>query len=443
MGTGTALADSAKTLGGLVIESDDGNFLASLGGRIHFDYTGIMPDNGGTNGGKFDSAASENDSGFFFRRVFLSLSGKLYGWRYRIDEDFSNASNPANGFQDVYISHDFFGFTTLRVGQTKPWRSMDELSSNNDILFTSRNAVSTVWLLGGRDFQDGLFYRGSKKSMLLPTDNLWGGVSFYSLSKAGASSDQGTSTPTQGLGYTARLAYAPIVKTNEWLHFGASFSSDHADNGGKLTAGSSDYYSYKGVSQNIISFAGVQPTTANNGTLNNIPGGDNPSVTTEIGELAGAFGPAYFQAEMGQAKFRQHTSQVKGAPNEQDADAYSISASVFLTGETKRYDTDIASFAMAKPKHNFGAIELAARYDFIRNRDLPEDNTVVCKPALGTIKKGEYIDKCDISELTFGVNYYFNPAVRLMIDYAIGEVDLGSAGEDKPDALNARLQLVF
>jgi phosphate-selective porin OprO/OprP len=432
-----AQADSAKTLGGIVVTSDDGNFIASLGGRIHFDYTGIMPQKGST----FDAGAAENDSGFYFRRVFISLSGKIYGWRYRIDEDISNTSNPGAGFQDVYASHDLGNFGTVRIGQTRAWHSMDCLMSNNDKIFTERNVLSENGLFGGRDYTDGVFYRYNRSNAFKTDDNFWGGVSVYSLGKAGATTDQGVGTPTQGMGYNARLAYAPIFRPREFLHIGGSFSSDHADNGAKLTAGYSTWYSYKGVAQNIISMAGTQP--ASTPTQNNIQGGNNPNAETVTAELAGELGPWYIQGEFGQAKLHQPNYSATN-PNQQTADAFSVQTSYYLTGESKVYDPGMAALgASPRPLHPYGAVEVALRYDFIRNRDLPAKDTTVCAPAVGAIPKGSTITKCDISTLDAGVNYYVNPNVRFMLDYYYGTFDLGSAGKDRPKAVNARFQIAF
>jgi phosphate-selective porin OprO and OprP len=433
-----ALADSASTLGGIIVKSDDGNFIASLGGRIHFDYTGILPDKGSS----FDSGAAENTSGFYFRRVFISLSGKVYEWRYRIDEDVANTSTPAGGLQDVFVSHDIGDYGTVRIGQTKPYRSMEELISNNDKIFTERNVNSATGLLGGRDFQQGVFYRYSRPSAFRSDDNFWGGISFYSLNKAGQTTEQGTGTPTKGIGYNGRLTYAPILTDREWVHVGASYSSDHASNGARLTSGDSVWYSYKGVTQNLVSMAGVQPATTP--TIAKIGGGDNPDVTTIGGELAAALGPVYLQGEVGTAKFRQGYPLKAGVPNEQTVNAWSVESSYYLTGESKRYDTKIASYTSPKPSHSYGAIELAAGYNFIKNRDIPANDTgAVCAPAVGAIPAHSHITKCDLSYATFGVNYYPNYYIRFMVDYYDGAFDLGNAGKDRPRAVNARMQIWF
>ena len=439
--SGAALADSAKTLGGIVVTSDDGNFVASLGGRIQFDYTGILPDKGSG----FDSGDEENDSGFYFRRVYLSLTGRLYGWRYRIDEDISNTATPAAGFKYVFASHDIGQYSTLRIGQSKPWRSMDELVSDLDTPFVERNAISSYGIFGGRQYQEGLFYRYSRPDTFIKNDHFWGGASFYSLNSAGAVTAEGTGTPTQGLGYNARLAYAPIAKDREWLHIGASYSSDHADNGAALSAYDSAWYSYKGVTQNLASLQG-SPTAVPSGApaLANLGGGNNPSATTTTGELAGAYGSLYLQGEVGFVRLSQETAVSASVPNVQNVDAYAIEGTWYLTGESRRYDTEVASYGKPAPLHNYGAVELALGYNFLKDRDIPSgDTSGVCKPATGAIPSGTTITKCDLSFLTAGVNYYFNPNVQVSLDYYYGIYDLGDAGKDLPKAVNARFQINF
>ena len=82
-----AYADTPTTKGGLTIKSDDGRFEATVGGRIHFDGVMLNADDSQT--------ANNENSGFYFRRVFITLKGKAYGWSYQIDEDISNVSSKA------------------------------------------------------------------------------------------------------------------------------------------------------------------------------------------------------------------------------------------------------------------------------------------------------------------------------------------------------------
>ncbi len=444
---GAALADSAKTLGGIVVTSEDGNFVGSLGGRVQFDYTGILPDKGIG----FDSGDEENDSGFFFRRVYITLTGRFYGWRYRIDEDVANTATPAAGFKNVFVSHDIGKYGAIRIGQTKPWRSLDEVASDLDTPFVERNALSSSGLLGGRQYQQGLFYRYSRPDTFIAHDHFWGGVSGYSLNAAGAVTAEGTGTPTQGLGYNLRLAYAPVVKDRAWAHIGASFSSDHADNGASLTAAESAWYSYKGVTQTLASFSGSTPNPAPPTTtapsLANIGGGNNPTVNTTEGELAGAFGPLYLQSEIGFARFSQPKASAKGVPNVQNVYAFAGEASYYLTGESRRYDTEFASYGKPAPLHTYGAVEVALGYNFIKNRDIPAGDTSttygVCKPSLGSIAAGRTISRCDLSFITAGANYYVNSNVQFSLDYYRGDFNTGNGGKDLPKAVNARMQVNF
>jgi len=438
--SGAALADSARTLGGIVVQSDDGNFVGSLGGRIQFDYTGILPDKGSG----IDSGEEENDSGFYFRRVYITLTGKIYGWRYRIDEDLSNTSNPQAGFKYVFASYDFDQYNIVRIGQAKPWRSLDELASELDAPFMERNANSASGLFGGRQYQEGVFYRYTRPSVLTGHDHLWGGASIYSLSQAGGSTVQGVGTPTQGIGYNARLAYAPYVSDRKWLHLGANFSSDHADNGAALTVAESAWYSYKGLTQTLASQTGTLPTGVSTSapTTANLGGGNNPSANIGQLEFAGAFNSLYLQGEFGAAKLSQGTAASKTVPNDQNVYAISGVASYYLTGESRAYDPDFATFLKPKPTHDYGAVEVALSYNFIKNRDIPAgDTTGVCKPALGTVTAD--ITKCDVTFYTAAVNYYVNSNVQFDLDYVYGIYDIGAAGKDEPKAVNARFQINF
>ncbi len=298
LGAAAAHADSAKTLGGIVVTSDDGNFVASLGGRIQFDYTGILPDKGSG----IDSGAAENDSGFYFRRVFISLAGKVYGWRYRIDEDLANTTQPGR-MASRTCSYPTTSPSTPPCASARPSPGAASTSwpATSTLLSSSATPTPPTASMAAASTPTACLYRYSRPNILLPHDHFWGGASVYSLNSAGSTTNEGTGTPTQGLGYNARLTYQPIIADREWLHVGASYSNEHADNGASLTAADSVWYSYKGVTQTLASLSGL-PVLAVSGSasaLANINGGNNPADTIIQGELAGAYGPLYLQGELG------------------------------------------------------------------------------------------------------------------------------------------------
>lgn len=425
MGAGVAHADTASTTGGFKIKSDDGNFEASIGGRIHFDAVLIDPDseayNGNNNRG---SAAIENNSGTYFRRVFLSLAGKVYGWGYKVETNMAgNASTGANDFQDVFVSHQLGGKEgTIYLGQHKPWRSTEELTSNNATLFMERPVTSANGILGGRDFQQGVFYSWQNK-------DYFGGAAVYSLHKDGQAS-------TQGMGYNARLIWSPINTDKQVVHVGGSYSSDHADNNGSLTA-SDRFEGYR-----LASGANVLTET-----FANYGAGPAPRVDTYIIEAAGVYGPFFLQSEYSGAKFKQN-----GAASA-DVDAWYVQGSWFVTGESKPYAAD-KSFGNPKPLNSSGAVELKVRYQLMENTSVSAGGTAgkasaanpgACN-ATGAPTTGAAVgalSKCEVSEIAAGVNYYVNPNVRFMFDFVAPTADLGNLGKDSPYTYAGRVQLAF
>ncbi len=85
-------------------------------------------------------------------------------------------------------------------------------------------------------------------------------------------------------------------------------------------------------------------------------------------------------------------------------------ASYFLTGEHRPYNRKRAKFSRLKPEKDFrwgedsgwGAVQVAAR---ISQLDLNS----------GEIAGGR------MQDFTFGVNWYLNPAVRVMFNYVYGD----------------------
>lgn len=390
----TASADTASSKSGITVKSDDGLFDATLGGRIHFDGTAL---NSGGN-----VAAGNENSGFYFRRVFISLAGHAYGWGYHIDEDISNTSSPGAGFNDVWLSNSF-GNSTVYIGQHKPWRGLDEAASNNDTVFMERNALSANGLFGGRDFTQGLYYKYSN-------NGLWLGASGYSQTRVGKGN-------TQGLGGNVRIAYAPINEAGKLLHVGVTYSVDQFDLGGGKsgystpTAGYSTSYSKSGNSFNVLSFGAASTATVNTATL----------------EAMGIIGPVFLQGEYGSAKYKDDSAAPIAS---QTVNAYSVTASWFVTGESRTYKAGNATYGAAKINSTLGAIELSVRYDSIKNRD----------------------SSAKISAVTLGANYYFNQNVRFMFDYSLAKVDDFAAGTSglavgatsaSPKALSARAQISF
>ena len=337
-----------ETKGGIKITSADKNFEASLGGRIHFDAYG------------FDRDVAATTDTTEFRRARLTLSGKAYGWEYKVENDFAAGSN-LDGIRDLYIARNMLG-GKLTIGHFKPYRSMEELTSSNEILMMERPFASATGLFSGRQFQQGVGY-------LRAGENYTAGAAVFNL--RGASSSR-----NEGMGASGRVTFAPINNDNNTLHLGAWYSYENANQGSDNLSASFNYAGRRGPSQNIATTTGASRN----------------EVTVYAVEAAGSFGPAFFQAEYADASF----GQPLGA--DQDVTSYYVQGSFMLNGGHKPYKGATGVFGSPKVADK-GLWELTGRYDYAENETLNRE----------------------VTSWIFGVNYYVNPNLRFMLNYTQGD----------------------
>jgi phosphate-selective porin OprO/OprP len=98
-----------------------------------------------------------------------------------------------------------------------------------------------------------------------------------------------------------------------------------------------------------------------------------------------------------------------------------IQASYFVTGHMRPYDFKKGVFKSPKVESGAGAIELKARYDMIENKDTNVEG----------------------SQYMVGMNYYFNPNVRLMLEYVDGTATDSKGVDTEASAIQTRLQFGF
>ena len=337
-----------ETKGGIKITSADKNFEASLGGRIHFDAYG------------FDRDVAATTDTTEFRRARLTLSGKAYGWDYKMENDFG-AGGGLEGFRDAYIAKSALG-GKFTIGHFKPYRAMEELTSSNELLMMERPFASATGLFSGRQFQQGVGY-------LRAGENYTAGAAVFNL--RGASSSR-----NEGMGASGRVTFAPINNDNNTLHLGAWYSYENANQGSDNLSASFNYAGRRGPSQNIATTTGASRN----------------EVTVYAVEAAGSFGPAFFQAEYADASF----GQPLGA--DQDVTSYYVQGSFMLNGGHKPYKGATGVFGSPKVADK-GLWELTGRYDYAENETLNRE----------------------VTSWIFGVNYYVNPNLRFMLNYTQGD----------------------
>lgn len=403
-------ADPAETKGGIKIKTEDGRFEANVNGRIQFDYYSFSEDEGARIGtAAFGSGlpASDNRGGAAFRRAFLTLSGKAYGWEYKFENDFTTTSANGASFREMWIATKA-GPGNLIIGQHKPFRGMEELASSNEITFLERPNTTATGIYGGnRQFLTGLFYKGN-------TDTVGYGIHAATLSPATAS--------TEGHSFGGRVYYFPLSEDGRTIHLGLAYSSDHEDASSSSAAPVFQYGGRRGIALGLGNAGG-----AGFGTQNTIHG-----------ELAGSFGSFTAQAEYAMATLENaHVSG--GSPRDADVTAYYAQASYFITGEKKVYKKDRGAFGAPKPINDYGAIEAVVRFEASENEDTATAAANGC--SLGGVAAGSF-QKCEGSQITVGGNWYVNPNVRFMLNYYIATADVG-AGKDEPDAISVRAQMSF
>ena len=364
----TTGSTKVETKGGMKLTSADGNFEASLGGRIHFDAYAFDRD-------KVDTTGTTE-----FRRARLTLQGKAFGWGYKMEQDFS-AGNTTAGFRDVYVTRKALG-GLVTIGHFKPYRSMEELTSSNEITMMERPFSSATGIYNGRQFNQGVGY-------MKAGDNYTFGATVFNLREA-------SGPRTEGAGAAGRFTYAPINNDNSTLHFGVSASTENTNKGSANLVAAANYAGRRGPSQTIATTTGAS--------------GDSVDA---IGlEFAGAFGPMFFQSEYANATFNRPLG------GSQDVDTFYVMGSWMLTGEHKAYKSANGVFGAPKVGDK-GAWELTARYDSIENKD---------------------VNNLEATSSTLGMNYYFNPNVRLMFNYTRGENQFNG---DKTGQYAVRTQLSF
>ncbi len=374
-----ALADKATTKGGFEIKSEDGNFSAKLGGRIHFDGNYVIDED------DLNAATQKSNSTTDFRRARLSISGQAYDWTYLFENDFAGqGGNSGSGFREMWIGKKVLGNNMLRIGQAKPFRGMEEQTSSNDITFMER-PFATASGIYGKQFTQGVFLNG--------TSGMLGyGVAGYNNKQAG-------DADTQGTGFNARAYMFPVNADGNTVHLGLSASVDRND-----TAAAE-------VRPRITRKAGLRPTIVGSADAFN-------RQQTVAAEAAAQFGPFVAQAEYAKSQFSSKST----ANADQDVDAYYIQASYFLTDHAKRYNTGRGAFGNPSVKPGAGAVELKARYDHIENKD---------------------VNNREASYYAVGVNYYATPNTRFMLEYVDGQAKNGTPADLEVSAITARAQFSF
>jgi phosphate-selective porin OprO/OprP len=420
---------------GIKFETKDGNFKASINGRMQLDSQSNVNqalDNGGyqpnvdavaSSATKLQvlaagGAPSTLSDGMAIRRGRMGVEGTLYkNTIYKFEYDFARAGASASttgGITDAYVGYNFSKELVVKVGAFKEPFSLEEATSNRYTTFIQRNMSVDAFVDGLNTYKFGIgsWYGTDRWFAATSLQTEAPGASKGTTSAVGGD----TSSRSGGAGDTAwevngRVGGTPwFASKTKFLHVGTSGSfmqlNNNYDSTGKFKNGGIAFGN--GIGNNVDRTNILNTGALTSGTRDASTATEADNVTRFGAESAVVYGPFSAQTEYLRV-------DVSGRGYKDEAlDGYYGYATYFLTGESRNYKAKTGNWDRIKPNRNFdmkgglGAWELAAGYDYMNLNS-------------GIIKGGT------ASTAKVGINWYVNPRVRVMANY-IKSLDINTAG---------------
>ena len=363
------------------ITSADGNFSLQVTGKFQTDTAFAS-----------DGNTTDRSNSSKIRRAEFGVKGTMYkDWSYKFIADLQKGGVNLN---DVYLGYNGFDFVSFKLGQTyEPYSLETAVISSGQTTFLEKG--------GSNVFAPGRSI-GIKAT---------GGGDFYSwaIGAYGGSHSADDSLPDGGdqrNAVTARITAAPINDDGKVLHLGIAGSHRTVGSTGTVTYSAKPGTTFGGSTVSTGAIAGAN--TVNLLGLEAIGIWDSFS-------LVGEYGSANVDTTTGDFTF----------------DGYYVTASYFLTGETRPYSASKGNITRLKPLKNFGieeggwgAWEIAFRHDYIDLND-------------GTITGGT-MDTNGVA-----LNWYLNPNLRLMMDYIQADASPTATSSDDSGIFMLRAQFDF
>jgi phosphate-selective porin OprO/OprP len=351
-----------------------------------------------------NTAARDFSNGFYFRRARFGVEGTIArDWNYRLLLELggSGTEGPTR-INDAWIAYNGFAPFSFQLGAFSPPANMDDGTSPEDLLFLERASASELSrTMGGADGRIGLGLKASGSRWM------------------------------SALTFTTRTVNDAEVFDTQLSAVGRA---------GYLVATSDDYNLHLGASGTYV----FQLADLGEGTPLRNPNRlrDRPEIRVDGVRLIDtgsidADGASVYGLEMG-GNWRNLYLQgehfwfdidrpAAAALPDPDFAGYYLQGSWILTGERRRYNAATGSFQNPRPavpfssNGGYGAFELAARYSRM--------NLNFMEGIEGTAAAPEAVRGGDQEVMTFGINWFPNPNVKLMLDYLMIDVDrLNPAG---------------
>ncbi len=364
--------DTEVRNGKLVFQSEDGDFMWWIDSRIQLD------------GAMYFENKNPLSNGTYLRRLTFAVKAQLWkDWNAEVDLDFSEA---VLDLRDMYIKYTVPDVNlSFQAGNFKEPFGMERLNSSRLITFLERTAMSNAFPLGRRIGFAARYWEDYGQV----TVGIFG-------HEAGTKIDKGTRD--EGFSTNIRMSAAPINKMGENLHIGLAGSYKVPDAVADLNPNTIEV---KARTETYV----FDPKLLHTGDIKDV------NYYLRYGaELAGIYGPFYFQTEL-------QGMDVKRWYGKSDVKLYGgyITAAYVLTGETRYYyveDGEVGT--VEQPKSKWGAVEIAARYSIL---DLNDSEA--------GIFGGQS------NQLNVGINYYPNSNIKLQINYSMVNLDQYATSKGK------------
>jgi phosphate-selective porin OprO/OprP len=371
------------------------------------------------------AAFGDIQDGADFRRARLSARGSVTETvNYFFQMDFASFGRPT--FTDVWLEstdHPLLG--NIRIGQWKQPFSLEVVSSFRYTTFMERSLL----------FQPFTPFRHLGVGFYDNSEDLnwtWAASGF----RSGQDQFGGSISDNGGWGTAERITYLPWYDEDSggrgYLHLGA---------GHFLNVPPNNRFNFRTIPElyigenapGVVGTSGQAAPGAFNGTPFFVETGALPLDHFNVlgSELLYVYGAFSFQSE----------AMVCYADQQQNSNlvfpGFYAQVGYFLTGEHRPYDRKMGTIDRVKPLENFfnvgtpegmatgwGAWEIAGRVSTI---NLNDDN----------VRGGSMTD------LTAGVNWYWNPYTKLVFNYIHSRVQDPTHGQANTDMVAARAQIDF
>jgi len=345
------------------------------------------------------------NDGTAFRRLRLGFEGTAFKWfNYRAEVDFAGS---AVNITDAYLQYIKIPKTVLTVGQHKAPFGLESNNSDNYNIFLERGMFTNAFGNAGAERRIGISAAYAPKENINIAAGLFGDNESINRGSGAA--------PGESWGVNGRATWEPVFDTGKIIHLGVSgFYRDRLKSGDVADAVRlSDRPNIRIDNGNI----------ADSGIITNVR-----DMHYAGAEAAGVLGPLTVAGEAGRLWLNRF-----GAADARFTGYYGYAA-YMLTGETRGFKG--GNFDRIKPFRDLGnggvgAFEVALRYDHIDLAQTPVPE-----------RAGN-----EASSLTAGLNWYFNPYAKVMLNWIRfwgDNTPLDPVGsKTKGDAVAGRLHLDF